>query len=213
MSKQNTSDDDEDYFVAKIGKWTTRDLLVTAVIGLAMSVILTPISIYFTNVTLVWPYLLPVLFSLNVMPGFLSVYAVRAKGASVLANIIVGLVKFFFGGGVHDIMAAVVIGVISELPFALTRYKNFKMKVFIVGAAIINTFIFLMHLSFIPLALGMELLDIFPLWVWILLGIEAIPVGAIIGGVLSKKLADELAKAGVFSKLQKIEEHQTEQNK
>ena len=103
MSKQNTSDDDEDYFVAKIGKWTTRDLLVTAIIGLAMSVILTPMSIYFTNVTLVWPYLLPVLFSLNVMPGFLSVYAVRAKGASVLANTIVGLVKFFFGGGVHDI--------------------------------------------------------------------------------------------------------------
>ncbi|MEM8857821.1 MAG: ECF transporter S component [Chloroflexota bacterium] len=173
--------------------WTTRDLMVTIVLGLAVAVVSIPLRLGTASLGAAFGPIASVPASAYVVLGGIFVaYVVRRPGAAALSQLVVGLVlMIFMPGGFFLIILYVIHAIAIELPFAVTRYQRWG-DLFLFGA---GGFARLLILGTAWIAAGLS--NFSPL---IQLGIIA---GALIaggiGGLLAKALAQSLAKAGVFT--------------
>ncbi|MEM7114900.1 MAG: ECF transporter S component [Chloroflexota bacterium] len=176
-----------------LASWTTRELLVTVVIALAIGIVSIPLRLATSALGITFGPLVSVpLSSYVVLGGCFVAYVIRRPLAVSLSQIIVGLVlSVTMPAGIFLIVLYIIHAIAIELPFAVTRYKRFGFGVMAAAGGIAR----LLILAAAWLAAGLQNSAVL-VQVGLVLGAL---VGGAIGGVLAKLLGDALAKTGVVS--------------
>jgi energy-coupling factor transport system substrate-specific component len=112
---------------APAGGWRTRDVVVTAVLGVAFGVV------FWAWGNLVWPALgilgplQNLLYGPWLIPAVLAPLVIRRPGSGVFAEIVAASVSALLGSqwGVLVLLYGVVQGLAGEVPFLATRYRSF----------------------------------------------------------------------------------------
>lgn len=122
-------------------RWRTRDILVTAVIGVAFGVVFWawglawygPFAVLDTTA----PVLKDLLYAVWLVPAVLAPLIVRKPGAALYAELVAATVSAFLGSawGVDTLLSGFVQGAAAELVFAFTLYRTWTLPV--LGAAAI----------------------------------------------------------------------------
>ncbi|MGO1172880.1 MAG: ECF transporter S component [Actinomycetaceae bacterium] len=121
----------------------------------------------------------------------IAVAIVRRPGSGVLAEVLAAVIEFAFLGspvGPLLVVAALLQGIGSEVPFLLTRYRRFGWEVFALSGLLGATLVFF----YSAFRSGWYGQDIFALR----LTIQALS-GVVLGGLLAKVVVDALARTGV----------------
>ncbi|WP_114853787.1 ECF transporter S component [Brachybacterium sp. YJGR34] len=121
-----------------------------------------------------------------------AVAITRRPGSGVIAEILAAIVEVVFLGspvGPLLLISALLQGVGSELPFALTRYRRFTWGTFLLSGALGAGLVFFWS----ALRFGWFGQDILLLR----LGVQVLS-GIVLGGLLAKVLVDALARTGVL---------------
>jgi len=120
--------------------WRTRDILVTAIIGVAFGVV-------FAAWNLVWNFFAPLsgvtpipnflLYGMWLMPAVLAPLIVRKPGAALFAEVIAAAVSMFMPGNtwsVDVLLSGILQGAAAEAVFAIVRYRNWSFPVLAAAA-------------------------------------------------------------------------------
>lgn len=109
------------------GKWSTRDLLVTIVIGLAFGVLLIPVTWAYAGLLSAGGiFTRAILGGLYFLPAAFAAYVMRKPGATILASVLSALPSMLGPYSLIVLMIGALIGLVGELfVWLLTRYKNF----------------------------------------------------------------------------------------
>ncbi|UYN90661.1 MAG: ECF transporter S component [Anaerolineales bacterium] len=112
----------------KSSTWSTRDLLVTIVIGLAFGVLLIPVTWAYAGLLSAGGiFTRAILGGLYFLPAAFAAYVMRKPGATMLASILSALPSMLGPYSLIVLMIGGLIGLVGELfVWLLTRYKNFS---------------------------------------------------------------------------------------
>jgi energy-coupling factor transport system substrate-specific component len=176
-----------------LAPWTTRDLLVIAVIALVSAMVLYGLSLIYTPLAAVATPLIAnaLLGGLFFLPSALAIYVTRRPGAAFLAQVLASLAQIPFSPlGLGLVIGGVIGGVLAELPFFITRYRRFSLRFMMLAGAIFNVLNVLISGAF---AGGADLTAGV-----IGIGIVLTVLSGAAGGWLACSLAHALVRAGVF---------------
>ncbi|TFB21811.1 thiamine permease [Filobacillus milosensis] len=134
-----------------------------------------------------------VIYGIWFIVSVIAAYIIRKPGAALMAEMIAALVEVLAGSttGPSLLLSGFVQGLGAELAFALTRYKDYRLRILIfsgVGAAL---------LSF-PYHYFTAGFDAYAPWVLTLMFIARVISAIIITGIIGKFVSDQLAKTGVL---------------
>ena len=189
MSTQNTQKKKKG-----LASWSTRDLLVTAAIGIVFGPViagalnlsiflmaaLTPLAAY------------PLVFPVFVLAGLTAPYIIRKPGAAVISELVSGLIMMpFTPVGFTVLVGRLIEGVLYEAPFLVTRYRRWGWISMMLSPALAAMVMFTMAMF------SMGGFNLEPGMI-VLLYVGSFVAGAI-GGALAKALADAIAKTGVLN--------------
>ncbi len=176
-----------------LSTWTTRDLMITAVLGVALGAI-------FMAYGLLYIALIPLLGQVGIMlflgfyylAGTLVPYLVRRPGVAILASFLAALAEVLLGTpfGICALWAGLAQGLGAEVVFATRRWRNYSLPTMM--AAGILSGVFAYGYEYFVLSYGALL----PAVQWGLFLLR-IPSAAILGGWLGKALGDALLRTGV----------------
>ena len=188
-----------------LASWKTRDLLVTAAIGIVFGLVLAGAN---NLATILMAALTPPIGLILVMPvyavaGQTALYIIRKPGTAVISELVTGLVMAPFTiYGFTALPARLTEGVLYEAPFLVTRYRRWGWISMMLSAGLAATVSFTIGmLSFGGFNLEPGLI--------VLLYVGDF-VAAAIGGALAKSLADAIAKTGVLDSFAIGQERQEE---
>lgn len=117
-------------------RWRTRDILVTAVLGVAFGVVF-----WFWN-NLAWSFLAPLgpfqnlLYAVWLIPAVLAPLIVRKPGAALFAELLAAGVSVIAGSpwSLDVLLSGFVQGAAAELVFAFTLYRVWGLPVLAIAA-------------------------------------------------------------------------------
>lgn len=133
-----------------------------------------------------------VLFGSWLLVGPIAVAILRRPGSGILAELIAAVVEVVFLGspvGPLLVLSALLQGVGSELPFALTRYRRFGWGVFAASGALGAGLVFFWT-AYRMGWYGQDLLEL-------RLGVQVLS-GIVLGGLLAKVIVGALDRTGVL---------------
>ncbi|MEM8531180.1 MAG: ECF transporter S component [Chloroflexota bacterium] len=175
--------------------WKTQDLLVTAVISLVCGIVFIGLSyIYLLAISALTPAIAGALLgSVFILPGLLTTYIIRRPGVALTSQILAGLVQVLFDPtGWIQLVIYIVNGLLCELPFFITRYRNYSLPVFIAAGILVN-------LTFLVLgSIGFGLANIIP-QVFVIAAILSIGTGILVAW-LARLFGNAIAQTGVLSR-------------
>ena len=178
---------------SSIAQWSTRDLLVVAVISLVFGFITIVLTYFYTM--LIVPLGPVAMFSLHglwFIPPLFVIYIVRRPGSALLCQTIMAIISIPFNTwGWMNLLVIITRGLPLELPFFITRYRYFKIPIMMISS--VFTGIVAVLVFWIPLKLYSLSLD-----VQFFVLISAI-INSAIFGLVSKLIGDTIAKSGVLS--------------
>jgi energy-coupling factor transport system substrate-specific component len=187
-----------------LASWTTRDLLFVALIGIVGAILLMGVSYLSTVLIAVNPIFVSVLAGVYFVNIIMPLYIVRRPGAAILGTIVYGLASApFHAYGWTVSLFSVIFALPVELPFLLTRYRTYRLRVLMVAGAAGGLLSFVMTGmvgDYASLALPVQLIT---LAVYLL-------SGAFLGGWLAKVLSDALVKTGVLNSFAIVQDRQEE---
>ena len=183
--------------------WNTRDILVTAAIAAALTIVLTGANYLMAPLHALGPAAAWAITGVWVIPGVLTAYVVRRPGAAFVSQLLAGIMQAPFSPfGWMTVIRALVTGIPSEAIFLATRYRNYRLPLLLVVAGVANV----VHLAvgYVPhgyfnLPPGVQIAT----WVITL-------VSGVVAGGLAKGLADAIAKTGVLDSFAIGQERQEE---
>ncbi len=119
--------------------WRTRDILVTAVIGVAFGVVFWAWGLAwsaFEPLNLVFPVLRDSLYAVWLVPAVLAPLIVRKPGAALFAEIVAAGVSALLGSqfGADALLSGFLQGLGAEVVFAATRYRVWTFPVLVAAA-------------------------------------------------------------------------------
>jgi energy-coupling factor transport system substrate-specific component len=119
--------------------WRTRDILVTALIGVAFGVVFWAWGLAcaaFEPLNLVFPVLRDSLYAIWLVPAVLAPLIVRKAGAAIFAELVAAGVSAILGSqwGVDALVSGFVQGLGAELVFALVLYRVWSFPVLAAAA-------------------------------------------------------------------------------
>jgi energy-coupling factor transport system permease protein len=117
-------------------RWRTRDILVTAVLGVAFGVVF-----WFWN-NLAWSFLAPLgpfqnlFYAVWLIPAVLAPLIVRKPGAALFAELLAAAVSVIAGSpwSLDVLLSGFVQGAAAELVFAFTLYRVWSLPVLAIAA-------------------------------------------------------------------------------
>jgi energy-coupling factor transport system substrate-specific component len=175
-------------------KWSTRDLMVSVVIGLVFGVIFIPVTFAyaaFLNFGIIARALLSGVYYL---PAAFAAYVIRRPGSILLVSMVSALAAMpFTPYGLIIILVGTITGVMGELvTWLFTRYRNFPTGLFVLAGIIAGLIEFGLILAGLRTTaeLGLGILAI-------AFSLSAITFG--LAAFLAKKLADAVARTGVLA--------------
>ncbi|MES1239661.1 MAG: ECF transporter S component [Chloroflexota bacterium] len=119
--------------------WRTRDILVTAVIGVAFGVVFWAWGLAwgaFEPLNSTIPVARDLLYAVWLVPAVLAPLVIRKPGAALFAEMVAAGVSAILGSawGVDTLLSGFVQGAAAELVFALVRYRSWSWPVLSVAA-------------------------------------------------------------------------------
>jgi energy-coupling factor transport system substrate-specific component len=178
--------------------WTTRELVVAAVLAVAVGVIFWGWGLLWSGVFSLIPFPFSyVTVGVWMMGGLLVPYIVRRPGAALMGELVAALVSMALGNqwGILTMASGLVQGVGAEAVFASFRWKRFTGVALYGAAALAGGF---------SILLDTFVYSYYATYSWSSIGVAAIlcVVGSVIlGGILSQVLGEALVKTGVLSGL------------
>ncbi|BDZ71307.1 ECF transporter S component [Methanobacterium petrolearium] len=174
-------------------RWTTKDIMVTAIISVAMGFIFIPIS-YLNGYTASFPLILAATQGICFFPTLMIIYLIRKPGVALFSTSVCMLITVpLTPWGLAMLLDILTIGVPLEIIFLVTRYKNFKLWYMMLAGVITSGLQAV--LCFVMYGMGnMTIL------LQIIFFIEALISGALLGGLVAKLIGDVIFKTGVISK-------------
>jgi energy-coupling factor transport system substrate-specific component len=114
--------------------WRTRDIVVTAIIGVVFGVVFAIWNLLwggFDAVFAVWPPAKDVLYGVWLMPAVLAPLIVRKAGAALFAEVVAASLSAFLGSqfGPDAILSGIVQGGAAEIVFLAVRYRVWVLPV------------------------------------------------------------------------------------
>lgn len=179
--------------------WTTRELVVTAVLSVAVGVIFWAWGLLWTSslAAIPFPYHYA-LVGIWMVGGLLVPYVVRRPGAAFFGEVVAAFVSMALGNqwGILTMASGLVQGAGAELVFAAYRWKRFTGPALYGAAALAGLF---------SIVLDILVWSYYVTYSWgkILVAAILCVVGSVVlGGFLSQLLGEALAKTGVLSGLE-----------
>jgi len=122
-----------------IAAWRTRDILVTALIGVAFGVVFWGWGLAwaaFEPLNLVFPVLRDALYAIWLVPAVLAPLIIRKPGAALFAEMVAAGVSAILGSqwGVDTLLSGFVQGAAAELVFAFLLYRVWSFPVLATAA-------------------------------------------------------------------------------
>jgi energy-coupling factor transport system substrate-specific component len=119
--------------------WRTRDIVVTAIIGVTFGVVFWVWNLAwggFDAVFAIAPPLKDLLYAVWLIPAVLAPYIVRKPGAAIFAELIAASISAIIGSqwGPDALLSGFLQGLGAELVFALTRYRIWTFPVLAAAA-------------------------------------------------------------------------------
>jgi energy-coupling factor transport system substrate-specific component len=119
--------------------WRTRDIVVTAVIGVAFGVVFWVWGLLwggFDPVFAFWPPAKDLLYAVWLVPAVLAPAIVRKPGAALFAEMVAAGVSTFLGSqwGPDALLSGFVQGAAAEMVFAFTLYRTWTFPVLAAAA-------------------------------------------------------------------------------
>jgi len=184
--------------LGSLRSWSTREIVVGAVLAVAVGVIFWAWGQLWATAFATIPF--PVSYLLVgvwMIGGVLVPYVVRRPGAALVGELVAAFVSMLLvtQWGFAVMLSGVVQGLGAELVFSSTRWRKYSLPVLMAAGAVAGVFSIL--------------LDSYYYGYWkiytansILFGAVFVAIsGALLGGFLSKVIADLLAGTGVLSGL------------
>lgn len=184
--------------LGSLRSWSTREIVVGAVLAVAVGVIFWAWGQLWATVFAAIPFPASyLLVGVWMIGGVLVPYVVRRPGAALVGELVAAFVSMLLvtQWGFAVMLSGVVQGLGAEIVFASTRWRKYSLPVLMAAGAVAGVFSIL--------------LDSYYYGYWeiyttnsILFGAVFVAIsGALLGGFLSKVIADLLAGTGVLSGL------------
>lgn len=179
-------------------EWNTRELVVAAVLAVAVGVVFWGWGLLWSSVFAVVPFPFSyALVGIWMVGGLLVPYVIRRPGAALLGELVAAFISMALGNqwGILTMASGLVQGVGAELVFAGFRWKRFDGVALYGAAALAGAF---------SILLDTFVYSYYSTYTWGDIGLAAVLVvisSVVLGGVLSRLLGDALARTGVLSGL------------
>lgn len=180
-------------FMNKNKKWSTHDIMITAMLSIALGVLYIPLT-YFAGWSTNFPFLDIYLTGTYYFPIVMVGYLIRKKGSALFAAVIIFLIQIpFTPYGVLMLYFALLLGLPIEIMFIIKKYNNLKLwYIMLIGGIVgilgsINRY-FVIGLGVVSIPLLIYYFTI------------SFVCGSIWGGALAKFLSDKILKTGVLHK-------------
>jgi ABC-type thiamin/hydroxymethylpyrimidine transport system permease subunit len=175
-------------------KWSTRDLMISVVIGLAFGVLLIPVTYAYAVFLSAGILSRALLSGIYYLPAAFAAYVVRKPGSILLVSLVSALAAMpFTPYGFIIIMVGAITGVIGELvTWLFTRYHNFNLGRFVLAGVVGGFIEFGLILGSLRSTEELEMGILVVAFV-----LSAITFGLAAG--LAKYLADAVARTGVLA--------------
>lgn len=180
-------------------QWKLKEIVLMSILGVVFGIIYLGFFLVgqgLTNILAPFglvPFGYEIIYGVWFIVSIIAAYIIRKPGAAFTSEVIAGITEILLGttAGPALIVSAAIQGAAAEIPFALTKWKDYRLRVLVfagISAAIIS---FIWHLF------SAGLIALAP---WLIVGtlIVRIISAALISGVLGKWLSDQLAKTGVL---------------
>jgi energy-coupling factor transport system substrate-specific component len=186
MAKTNTAEE------KRKRTWSTRDLLITIVVGMAFGVILIPVTNLYAGLRGLGLFVQTAVGSLYFVPVAFAAYVMRKRGAILLVSFISGVILLATPYGFYALLIEALTGIIGEIVFwIITRYRNFSTPRFVGASGVVGLLEFWVILE----SLGSTHFEVSILLLGILVSVLAFAICS----VLAKFLADSVTKTGVLA--------------
>jgi energy-coupling factor transport system permease protein len=123
------------------GSWRTRDIVVTATIGVVFGFVFWAWNVLWNTVVAPASVLAPLwgflIYGVWLVPAVLAPLIVRKPGAAVFAEMVAAAVSAFLPGNVWGpdvLLSGLVQGAAAEIVFAFTLYRNWSLPVLAAAA-------------------------------------------------------------------------------
>lgn len=174
--------------------WSTRDILVIAAIGVVFGIIMAVLTYVYMLMVVLGPIVAWAWIGLYILPGFFIAYVLRRAGAAFLIALLYCLVILPVSPyGPSIMITGLIYAVTGEAAVAIgTRYRHFGLPSMILTGAMGGVVLLVVYLIFYP--------DSYNLALPILIGVIAATIlSSTVSGVITKYLADAVARTGVLS--------------
>ncbi|RKQ30781.1 ECF transporter S component [Oceanobacillus halophilus] len=182
-----------------VNQWKLKEIVLMSILGVVFGVIYLAFFLVGQGIrNILVPFGLgplgyEVIFGIWFIVSIIAAYILRKPGVAFTAEVIAGVVEVLLGSaaGPGLILAAAIQGLGAEFAFAITKWRDYRLRILILSGIFAALFSFVWNLySSGNIALAPSLL--------IAMLITRIVSGALLAGVLGKWISDQLAKTGVL---------------
>lgn len=194
---QNTQNLTNDNRNRRPSTWSQREIVIVAALGVVFGMLyLAWVQFWLILQGIIGPLAQEILFGFWFVVSPLAAYIIRKPGAASIAEVIATIAEILTGNpaGVTLLVAGIIQGLGAEIPFALTRWRNYHLTILLASgasAAILSFIYTWFRFSYWELAPGL-LITMFVL---------RLVSGVLLGGGLAKFLGDRLHNTGVLQGL------------
>ena len=178
-------------------RWTQRETVIVAALGIVFAVLyLGWVQLWLLLQVAIGPLSLDILFGFWCVVSVVAAYIIRKPFVAFGSEVIAATAEVLTGNpaGLILVLTGIVQGAGAELPFALTRWRNYRLPTLLASGASAAIFSFVytwIRFSYGTLAPGL-LVAMFVL---------RIVSGMLLAGLLGKIIGDALYRTGVLSGL------------
>ena len=177
--------------------WTQRETVIVAALGIVFAVLyLAWVQLWLLGQAAIGPLSLDILFGFWCVVSVVAAYIIRKPFVAFGSEVIAAIAEVLTGNpaGLILVLTGVVQGAGAELPFALTRWRNYRLPTLLASGASAAIFSFVytwIRFNYGTLAPGLL----------IAMAVLRVLSGMLLAGLLGKLIGDALYRTGVLSGL------------
>ena len=179
--------------MSRLKEWTTRGILLTAVLGIVLGLLSTVVDYAYTTAgAALGPLLAQTLIGITMFTALFIPFVVRRPLAAIVGMLIIGLVQLPFSpNGILSLVITVIYGPFVEIAFAVTRYRRYGLPMLMITACVVASIGLV--IGYVPngvhqTAVSLQLL----LWGFVL-------GSSLLGAWLVTVLANSLTQSGIMT--------------